>query len=1148
MKKPVTILLAAILGLAIWSWWPSAPVSITPVATPSPGAASPPPVALTADEKGAAAADEAARDLAPRRAVIPDGSSAYRVVGRARRVAATPMLGARVLVFEEKTTTVSGNVPGAQMWRMWMADLVQLDDTAGLVAHAPVADDGSFVIDEVRGLPGSRLAVTLSHELYGMVSPHALTLPGVATRQIDIGELDTYLGAFVSGRLVGFSPVAGTEVRLACEADQMAAMRDPSLFRLQVMGFQRLVQTAGADARFTFKAVPQTARARVLATGANEAVFGEAMTLMPGDRREVLVVGHSAARVTVTVATENGAPLADAHVRLFPRAIDGTQARTLGTRDARTAADGRASPSGLTPGPWFARVEAPALAPATQPIEITGRADEVFAFVLREGGVVSGRVVDAEGKPVESAGIAHQPSLDVPFLGNLASQYGAEQFASLALDSRTRSDAEGRFRLAGLTYEKAFTLVVAHAEYLASVTEGKIGADDLTIVLSRGAGVRAIVLDGRDGKPVPRFTATLLRTVMGMMEMPTRSETVADAAGRLALNRLPAGSLKLRLEADGLAWHETDVRLSEEKTLDLGEIRLGPPARIEGKVLDVRGQPVARAKVRVLRGGVQDNEMFAAMTGAKRGVLSGADGAFVLDDVVPGRVRLQATADGFAPTQTDRLTVEVDRPLRDVVLTLGHGGAIAGRVLLPPGADPTRWRVIASEIRAADTKQTEPGGDGAFRVENLLGGRYNVQAMDVMAVNTASEAFADDLTEGRPMDFGKMMQSMTQSMVQTRCLVKDGETTEIELDARSLASAGTRLVVDVFVGDERLTDGFVEVADAAGGGMQMAVLIDGSFVVESVNARQVVVQVRQGMALAPVGEPTRIEIPAGADEHKTTLRLAGGRLSGRVVHDSTGDPLGGALVRVRGANAATDREPDIGFALTDALGHFTITGLAAGAYSLVADDGLKPEGGRAGGRLEGIQLANGEHRGDLVLRARPTAGVRVRVIDDRGVGVPHAFLIATDAEGNVVGSRSVNFADGEGRAFLSGLPAGAIRIAARGAGHAPGVSDVREVAPGAETELTVRLAHGTRVDVTVAGADGRPWRDAVVAVRIGTGPWIPASLLQATPTEGGAIDLGELPPGAVAFRVYGAGTGSFEVRRTVPPGRRVSLVLTPDAR
>ena len=1146
MKKSLLLLIA--IGLAIAIYFTRTPASVPAPLAPPTAAAGPEQFAVGTESETLAAPEGPARSATPRRAVIPDGSATFRIAGTLTLVANIPIEGARVQVFEHKTNTATADVPGAQMWRAWMTDLVQLDPDAGLVAEGAVGADGAFAIDAVQGVPGSQLAVTLAHDLYGMVSPRALTLPTEPGVAVDLGELETYLGAYVFGRLVGFVDVGGTEVRLACEADQMAPMRDPGLFRLQVMGFERLVQKVGADGHFAFRAVPQTARARVLATGKGEMAFGAAMTLVPGERREVLVIGHPAPTVTIAATTSTGAPIPGATAHLLPRAITGTMARTLATRQATTDDAGRATLPAVGPGTWFARVTSHELAPASREIEVTAAADQLFTFSLDEGGVVTGRVVDKEGTPVEDAGIDHQPSLDVPFLGNLATQYGAEQFAAGALRSTRRTDADGKFRLTGLTYEKEFTLAVAQPDYLATLTDAKVGASDLEIVLERGARLRATILDGRDGKPVAQFTATLLRKVMGMMEMPARTTQVDDADGALTLSSLPPGSLALRIEAAGFARHEQDVRLRDDETLDLGELRLTQPAQIQGRVVDDRGQPVAHAKVRALRGGVQDNEMFAAMTGAKAAAQTARDGTFTLDDLVPGRVRLQASARDFAPTQSERIAVEAGQTLRDVVLTLGHGGTIEGRILFPVGTDPTGWRVIAGEIRGADTSQVEPKPDGSFRIENLLGGRYNLQAMDVLAMSAANEEFAGGIAEGRGMNFGKMMQSMMQTMVQTRCLVKDGETTEVELDARGLAAEGARLTVEVLVGDEPLADGFAEVTPVGSSATQMAVLVDGSFAVEGVSAGTLLVQIRQGMGMAPIGEPTRIEIPPGGSDHRTTLRLAGGRLSGRVIHDATGDPLAGALVRVRGAHAATDREPDVGFALTDPQGRFSMAGLAEGSYSLVADDGLGPERERAGGRLEDVRLAAGQHRDDLVLRARPAAGVSVRILDENGVGVPRALVIATDREGTAVGSRSVTFADGEGRATLAGLPAGTIRIAARGSHHAPGVSDAREVAPGTEVEFVVRLAHGTPVEVTVAGADGRPWPDAMVAIKFGSGPWIPASLLQTTRTESGAIDLGELPPGVVAFRVFSAGAGSFEVSRTVPAGRRVGLVLTPDVR
>jgi protocatechuate 3,4-dioxygenase beta subunit len=934
-------------------------------------------------------------------------------------------------------------------------------------------------------------------------------------------------------------------VNLACELDERAIMSDPAGFRAQMLAQRRQHAETDADGRFRFSAMPATQGARLVAHGQGALGLGRTLTLLAGDTYEVLIPAIAGAELAISVRNQEGLPVADASVELLRRDLTGTVLRGRTTRSATTDSAGRAVLAPLAGGAARLSVRRDGHVALHQDLEVTPGERRTLEVKLDVGATVAGSVVDEHGAPVADAGLTQQPTFDVPLFGDAISTFSGGTFAKAALKSRLRSGADGKFQLTGLDRSEPFTLVAAHADYVAT-TLAKVqpGTLDLRVVLRAGAQVRGEVVRARDGAPVTALSLTLLTSFMGMMEVPQSEQKVTVADGRFALRRLMPGKFTLRISAAGFTDHDAKVDLQPDTDLDLGRIELQDPARIAGRVVDRDGRGVAGATVRVRKGGLADNEIMAAMRGGTDGARSLADGTFTIDAVPAGKAQLRANAAGYAPVESERLTVAAGAELRDVVLTLGHGGGIRGRLILPPGGDPEHWDVMAGEQRGAHAGSAVIAADGTFTVENLLPGRYNVQAMNRAAMQTANAELADRMREGGTFDFAAMMKNATRSTVQARCTVQDGETAEVTLDASELEADGIELLLDVQVGDQPVATGFVEVSGDTGT-VRTGLLDKGRGEVVGLQPGTYSVQVREGLSLAPLGNATAVTVTPKPAQQRVTLRLPGGRLSGAVVHDRTGEPLARAFVRVHGQRAASDRDADLGFALTDEQGRFSVGGLDAGTYTVIADDQLSPTGGSAGGRIEALALGSGQHRHDLVLRARPTAGVSVKVLDALGNPAAFAMVLAVDEQGTPVGSRGLAFADAQGRVFLAGLPAGRIRVAARVREQAPGVSEARDVAPGTEVEIEVRLRRGTRVEVSIVDRSGQPLRGAAVAVRGAQGPWLPASLL-ASRAGGDALDLGELPPGRARFMVQVAGQPPFEVEREIPAGRRASLVLMPE--
>lgn len=172
-----------------------------------------------------------------------------------------------------------------------------------------------------------------------------------------------------------------------------------------------------------------------------------------------------------------------------------------------------------------------------------------------------------------------------------------------------------------------------------------------------------------------------------------------------------------------------------------------PPkkARIEGIVVSLTGEPIARAQVR-LQGAI--SVAGGQLTpGASFGANTDDAGKFTIEEIEPGSsFQLTAQRPGFvtarygarsATSGAAPISLEAGQVLKGVKITMTPQGVIAGRVLDPAG-DPRQNTMVALMRRGyqrgvrqmvlSNTVQTNDQGE--FRIANLAPGRYYVVAQD----------------------------------------------------------------------------------------------------------------------------------------------------------------------------------------------------------------------------------------------------------------------------------------------------------------------------------------------------------------------------------------------------------------------------------
>jgi hypothetical protein len=171
-------------------------------------------------------------------------------------------------------------------------------------------------------------------------------------------------------------------------------------------------------------------------------------------------------------------------------------------------------------------------------------------------------------------------------------------------------------------------------------------------------------------------------------------------------------------------------------------------ASIKGRVIGEGNRPVAGASILALPVNFTSNPQ-AMVTSLLRPIVSGADGKFELDGLLPGAYTVQANSPGYVSSDSDSQSFR--RPGDTITLTLVKGGVITGRVTNSSGDPLVGASVRAIKIREIDDKQVQPrsgmmseiidattailGGfstddRGIYRIYSLAPGYYQVAAGD----------------------------------------------------------------------------------------------------------------------------------------------------------------------------------------------------------------------------------------------------------------------------------------------------------------------------------------------------------------------------------------------------------------------------------
>jgi protocatechuate 3,4-dioxygenase beta subunit len=690
------------------------------------------------------------------------------------------------------------------------------------VVVAGTGQDGAFTLE---GLSAGRFRLRVEG-------------PGVLTAEVRFVE------APASGIRIAVSREVAVEGRVLAPDGRPAAGVEVRLAR----GAQPLEATSDAAGRFHFAGLPEGhyrvwAYRREQASAAVAADRVGAGPFSPVD----LVLAPAAVLVGQVVNEVSGRGVV-ADVTLV--ADDPDQP----ARAARSDAAGRFTIEGVPFGRWTADARAPGYLSADA-VRFLAASDYAPLILLEPGAAITGRVLDADGRPIEGATV----------LARGQGADGAGQEISAATLARAPGPGE---------------------DMSAAVETWKVGttATGLTFIPrgELGVVVGPLPYPPPPGAGLLRVASPLAAEAAGLPPLPIDPDVAprltTDAAGSFRITGVPPGRYQVWAHKDGLADGSTapfQVDLGRD-IADLA-IALGAGLTVEGQVVDDGGAAVSGATVAAQpRGG-----------GEPAVVNTGPDGRYQLGPLA-GDQHLVVTAVGYGGAARDLSAPRVTRSRirrREDFTVIRADATIDGRLLDESGAAVRNASVRVDSTVLTGVAPALTDTYGRFRIAGVPVGRHrlHIEHPDYpphdVEVRTGIENQLD-----LPIGGG------------IEVTVRDRSTGAVLRSARVAATSPSAARRDATTGP----DGRAQIGGLASGTWTISASAPGYA------AAAATVEVPAGRRLGDL---------TARDLH---LDLTRGAVLAGVVRDQSGDRVAGADVSVDGAVARTTSDQQGRFRLDDA--------------------------------------------------------------------------------------------------------------------------------------------------------------------------------------------------------------------------------------
>ncbi len=356
-----------------------------------------------------------------------------------------------------------------------------------------------------------------------------------------------------------------------------------------------------------------------------------------------------------------------------------------------TAADGSITFDNLAPGeyklicsdlPWeFAQNNATVVKVAKGE-RVTG---VKILYPELEGLTITGRVTDAQGRPVVRATV--------------------RVFGPTHLDCETNPD--GTYTAGGLVEGEHALFAASGAHSTSEVTHAQAGATNVNFVLQGLSAIEGRVVSRATGDPVSEFRVRIVSDQQNRFYVRNDWVMVRDVEGRFRLSEVEAGQVSVEVRPVGFAEaiHSVGVVKGGETISDV-IIRVENGATLTGRVLDGGGQAVSAAQLFVAT--MPQDEWSRER---EKRATSGADGSYELASLAPGTVTVHVHHARFAPTSRD--------------IRVSAGAVNRADIVLDSGATVTGIVTLNGRPISAQTVHYSTGRQHE-RVQTDAQGRYTI--------------------------------------------------------------------------------------------------------------------------------------------------------------------------------------------------------------------------------------------------------------------------------------------------------------------------------------------------------------------------------------------------------------------------------------
>ncbi|MFU8802196.1 MAG: carboxypeptidase regulatory-like domain-containing protein [Bradymonadaceae bacterium] len=390
---------------------------------------------------------------------------------------------------------------------------------------------------------------------------------------------------------------------------------------------------------------------------------------------------------------------------LFGEGIDGRPLEPFSIGEvARTDENGAFRIDHIAPGRLRVLVETEehAFAESGEVYLRGGDTRDNLRIELVASGGLTGLVVTEDGTPIRA---------EVVLSGSVLSR-----------SRRIDTEADGRFSFAGLPVGDV-TLNVRAPGYRAESVEGVAIEEGETVtydvIMSAARGIFGRVIDS-EGAPAPG--ASVIFSSPGKRNHHTR----AREDGTFAWDEAPEGAwTAVAVTPAGEPSEETRAPHGEELVLRL---RVG--GEVAGRVVDGRGMAVDSYTI-----AVDYIEVGSLQTYGTRSIptkrIARADGQFEFGPLRPGAYRFRVEAPGRAPGTSERVTVRAGALTSGVVIRLGEGATVAGRVTSVETGEP----VAGAQVSVFEPTSVFPGNstrtndDGEYSLGGVASGRRSLRVV-----------------------------------------------------------------------------------------------------------------------------------------------------------------------------------------------------------------------------------------------------------------------------------------------------------------------------------------------------------------------------------------------------------------------------------